>query len=115
MTTIDLGHPQATLDRLAQIEHDLGERLNEYEEAARQKFRLSRDWDKRYAIHRRTAKGSDADARKAAALGAAIEQDDLYERLTDAESEYEALRVVMKTLETRASIGQSILKAQGRA
>jgi hypothetical protein len=44
------------------------------------------------------AKGSNAETRKASALVAAIEQDDLYERLSDAEGRYEALRVVMRTL-----------------
>ncbi len=33
----------------------------------------------------------------------------------DAEAEYEALKAVCRVLETRASIGQSILRAQGRA
>ena len=33
----------------------------------------------------------------------------------EAEAEWEALRAVVRVLDTRASIGQSILKAQGRA
>jgi hypothetical protein len=31
------------------------------------------------------------------------------------EAEYEALKAVVRVLETRASIGQSILRSQGRA
>jgi hypothetical protein len=102
------------MERLAEIEADLATRQSEYEQAADDRARLVRDWDRRLAIHMRTAKGPNSESRKAAALGAAIDQDDLYERLTDAEGRFEALRVVMRTLETRATIGQSLLRAQGR-
>jgi hypothetical protein len=40
----------------------------------------------------------------------AIAQDDLYERLSEAESVFEASRAATRLLEVRASIGQSILK-----
>jgi hypothetical protein len=62
-----------------------------------------------------TAKGGDANARKQAALVIAADQDELYERLTDAESAYAALHAVVKVLEVRATIGMSILRSQGRA
>lgn len=107
-------HPAAVMARLAEIENDLAERQNRYEQAAGDKARMIRDWDKRLAIARKTAKGNDADARKAAALVAAIEQDDLYERLKEAEGEYEASKVVVGVLDKRSAIGMSILKAQGR-
>jgi hypothetical protein len=110
-----LSHPAAVLERLAQIEHDLGERQNDYEDAAGARARLIRDWEKRLAIATAKAKGGDANARKQAALVMAAEQDDLYERLTNAESDYAASQAVMRVLETRASIGQSILRSQGRA
>lgn len=105
---------QAIVGRLGEMEVDLADRQNAFEQAAGERARLIRDWEKRLAIARKTAKGNDADARKAAALVAAIEQDDLYERLTDAESRYDALRVVVNVIDKRATIGQSILKAQGR-
>lgn len=101
-------------ERLQAIEDDLATRQGPYEDAARDRAALIRDWEKRLAIHSRTAKGSSADVRKANALAAAIEQDDLFERLSDAEARYDALRVVVKVLEVRATIGQSILRAQGR-
>lgn len=107
-------NPAEVLRRLDEIEKDLAERQGEYEKAAGDRARLVRDWDRRLAIHGRTAKGSSADVRKSVALSNAIETDDLYERLQDAEGRFEALRVVMRTLETRATIGQSILRAQGR-
>lgn len=103
------------MGRLAEIEQDLGNRQNSFEKAADDRARLVRDWDKRLAIHQKTAKGPNSETRKAVALVAAIEQDDLYERLKDAEARYDALKVVTRTLETRATIGQSILRAQGRA
>lgn len=111
----DHTHAQGVIERLEAIEQDLGSRQGEYEKAADDRARLVRDWDKRLAIHQRTAKGPNADSRKAIALSTAIEQDDLYERLKDAEARYDSLKVVMRTLETRATIGQSLLKAHGRA
>lgn len=115
MTAVDTHtRPGAVLERLAEIEEDMANRQTEYQQAADDRARLTRDWDKRLAIYQRTAKGPNSEVRKAVALGAAIDHDNLYERLTDAEGRFEALRVVMRTLETRATIGQSILRAQGR-
>lgn len=113
MTT--LSHPGAVLQRLAEIEHDFGELQNEYEDAAGDKARLIRDWEKRVAIATAKAKGGDANARKQAALVMAAEQDDLYDRLTDAESRYAACHAAVRVLETRATVGMAILKSQGRA
>lgn len=111
----DHSHPGAVIHTLSSIDADLGERMNDYEAAARDRARLTRDWEKRLAVHGRRAAGSSADIRKSTALVAAIEQDDLYERLTDAESRYEALRVVVRVLADRSVIGMSILRAQGRS
>lgn len=112
--TQTLSHPAAVMARLAEIENDLAQRMNDYESAAGDRARLIRDWEKRLAIARKVAKGNDAESRKAAALVSAADQDDLYQRLQDAESTYEACKVVTKVLETRATIGMSILRAQGR-
>lgn len=111
---MSLSAPAQVLARLEEIEQDLATRQSAYEQAAGERARYVRDWDKRLAIHQKTAKGANAETRKATALVAAVEQDDLYERMTDAESRYEALRIVTKVMEQRATIGQSILKAQGR-
>lgn len=109
-----LASPAQVMGRLQEIEHDLAERQNEYEEAAAAKARLTRDWDYRFAICMKKSTGSNAEARKATAFVMAVEMDDLYRDLTDAESSYDALRVVVKTLETRSTIGMSILRSQGR-
>jgi hypothetical protein len=105
----------AVLNTLEAISNDLAERQNEYEAAATDRARLIRDWERRLAAHTMSAKGHDAAARKAAALGAAIAQDDLYERLMDAEGRYEGCRAVIKVLETRSMIGMAILRSQGRS
>lgn len=111
----DHSSPGGVIGRLEAIEADLAEnRQNDYEKAAGDRARLIRDWEKRLALHQKGVSGPNAETRKAKALVAAIEQDDLYDRLADAESRYDALRVAVKVLETRATIGQSILKAQGR-
>lgn len=111
----DHSHPAAVIQRLADIEHDLAERMGDYEDAATAKARLVRDWEKRLAAARLNAKGSDAEGRKAAALMTAIEADDLYERLKAAEGAYEGCRAVVKVLEVRATVGMSILRAHGRS
>lgn len=106
--------PAAVMARLSEIEADLGNRQNDLEQAAGDRARLIRDWERRLAISTATAKGGDANARKQAALVMAAEQDDLYERLRDAEGAYAALYAVVRVLDTRATIGMALLKTQGR-
>jgi hypothetical protein len=94
--------------RLAEIDADLARRQNEIEAAALDWFRAKRDREHALAAAFVASEGG-AEARKAHAV------------LTvghvgrEEEARYEAQRAVMRTLETRASIGQSILKAQARA
>ena len=114
MTLSDHSAPHTVQGRLAEIEEDLANRMGEYEQAATDRAKLIRDWEKSLAICHLTAKGPNADTRKAHALVTAIEQDDTYDRLKDAEARYDALKVVTRVLETRASIGMAILKSQGR-
>ena len=112
---MSLSTPQQVQERLDQLDAEVAERQNDYERAAEEKARYTRQWDKRLAIAHLKAKGSNADTRKAAALVMAAEQDDLYERLTEAEAKYAACYAALKSRDTRVGIGQSILKAQGRA
>jgi len=115
-TVTPSSRPGAVMERLAEIEADLATRQPDYEQAADDRARFVRDWDRRLNLHMKKAGGSNAEARKANGFVAAIEQDngELYEQLKDAEARFDALRVVMRTLETRATIGQSLLRAQGR-
>ncbi len=109
--------PAAVADRLEGIEKDLAERQNDYGQAAYDRARFLRDWEKRMAISTTKAKGSNAELRKANAFLAAIETDDgdLFERLTEAEALYDSHRVVCdKVLSVRATIWQSINKMLGR-
>lgn len=111
---IALDNPGAAMRVLSDVENELATNQNPYESAAKDRAILIREWEKRLAICRMTAKGNDADARKAAALSMAIERDDLYARLMDAEGRFEGQKALMRTLETRASVAQSVLRSQGR-
>jgi hypothetical protein len=96
------------MSRLADIENDLAQRQNIYEQAARAWFIAKRDREKEYATEYMRAEGA-VEARKAQAIRATS-----HIGVTE-EAEYEALKAVVRVLETRASIGQSLLRSQGRA
>lgn len=107
--------PAAVMQRLAEIENDLGERQHEYDTAAGDSARLVREWEYRLAKAQANAKGPDANARKAQAFVAAASQEDgLFDRLKEAEGSFAAARAAVKVLETRAIIGLGILKGLGR-
>lgn len=108
MSAITLDSPAVVMERLAEIENDLAERQNGLERAGLAWFKAKRDREKKHAIEFLKAEGTvpqrNAIADKATAeIGA------------DDEASWEAQRAVVRVLETRASIGQSILRAQGRA
>lgn len=107
--------PAAIMARLDEIERDLGSRQNDLEKAAGDRARLIRDWEKRLAISSAVAQGRDAKAREKAALVLAAEQDDLYDRLTEAEGAFAALQAVVRVMDTRSTIGMALLKSHGRA
>jgi thermostable 8-oxoguanine DNA glycosylase len=108
--------PAGVMERLASIENDLGERQDEFDQAAGDSARLVREWEYRLAVAQTKATtGTDANARKAAAFVAAASQEDgLFERLKEAEGQFAAARAAVKVLETRAMIGMGILKGLGR-
>lgn len=101
----DLTTPAAVLERLAEIEEDLAARQNALERAAMTWYRVKREREKQRAIAFLKADGTVAERNALADSRLAAEG-------AEAEAEYEALKAVVRTLETRASIGQSILKAQ---
>lgn len=105
MTT--LSHPAAVLERLEAIEEDIAVRQNALEAAALSWYRLKRDKEYKWAVEYRKATGTVA-AREAMA----DEQTALIGK--DEEAEFEALKLVTRLLMARASIGQSILRSQGR-
>lgn len=100
-----LSHPAAVMERLEDIAVDMAHRQNELEEAAMEWFTAKRDKERRHAelflaatgtVAERTAKAT----KETAHLGS-------FEEAT-----YESLKAVMRALEARASIGQSLLRAQ---
>lgn len=116
MTGLMHDAPAAVMNRLSQIEDDLAERQNAYEDAADELARATRAFNLRFAQAMVVAQGGSEKTREAQALIAvAAAEDGVYERLTNAEAAYKALKAAIGTMESRATIGQSILRAQGRS
>ncbi len=105
---MSLSTPQQVLERLQAIEADLGHRQAALESAAFGWYRAKRDKEHKRALAFIAAEGSVAERQARADVETALMG-------VAEEAEYEALKAVTRTLETRASIGQSILRAQGRA
>ncbi len=112
MSVFDLGHAAGIMQQLEQAEADMRARPEEYAIAAGDVKRLTRDWDLVLAKELVKAAGGSADIRKANALIAASSHGELYAQLADAEASFEALKVVMHTLDKRAMAMQSLLKAE---
>jgi hypothetical protein len=103
-----LEHASDLIKRLEAIEQDLATRQPALEDAARKWFIAKRDKEKARAVAFLSAEGTVAERSAIADLQTALDG-------KQEEAEYEALRAVVRTLETRATIGQSLLKAHGRA
>lgn len=104
---MSLSTPGAVLRRLEEIEADLADRQNDFETAAMEWFKAKRDKEQARATEFLKATGTVAERNATAdqvtaSMGA------------KAEAQYEALKAVTRVLETRASIGQSILRSQTR-
>jgi hypothetical protein len=106
MTT--LTDPGIVLNRLEAIENDLAIRQNSYEAAALAWFRAKREKEHARAVAFMKAEGTVAERQAQADIETARVG-------MQEEAEYEATRAVMRTLETRASIGQSVLRSQARS
>lgn len=104
MTLTDPGNVMA---RLEDIEADLAVRQNAFESAARKWFAMQGDLRKDWASAFLTADGNTTEKRAAA-------DKQMAGRGGAEQAEYEAMRAVVKVLEVRATVGMSILKAQGR-
>jgi hypothetical protein len=95
------------MQRLQEIEADLAERQNLLERAALAWFRAKRDKEHAHAVAFLSADGTVAERAAHADIAS-------YSIGKEAEAQYEALKAVIRALETRASIGQSLLRSQGR-
>lgn len=99
--------PAQIIERLEAIEQDLADRQGEYEQAAEDWTRDNREKEKAWAEAYLAADGQVTD-RKAAAI-----DESCYIGVAS-EARYVALKAAVSVLETRATIGQSLLKAHGR-
>lgn len=102
------------MERLAEIEALMATNQNELEKAAMTYFSCKREVDVEQAKAINRQEGGTVDSRKAQAL-IELSAGDLWQRFVPAEAAYETLKLAQKSLADRASIGQSILRAQGRA
>lgn len=103
-----LSHPGAVVARLEEIDADLALRQNTLEDAARKWFIAKRDKEKARAVAFLSAQGTVAERSAKADEQTALDG-------KNEEAEWEAVKAVVRVLEARASIGQSILRAQGRS
>jgi hypothetical protein len=105
---MSLSTPQQVMERLEAIENDLAMRQNLLEQAALKWFRAKWDREHQWNVAYARTEGP-AHVRKAEAIaqtaGVGVVE----------EAEWESLRAVVRVLETRATIGMALLKAQGRA
>jgi hypothetical protein len=104
---MSLSAPGLVIARLEAIEADLAERQNHLEDAAMTWFRTKRDKERARAEAFLTASGTVAERNAIADKATALMG-------VEAEAKYEAVKAVMRVLEARASIGQSILRTQSR-
>lgn len=105
----DLSSPAVVMQRLEEIERDLANRQNEFESAARGWYAARAEIERRKAVALLSAQDGSVTEKKARAELAAFDV-----ALLGFESEYEALKAVVRVLEARATINQSLLRAQGR-
>ena len=110
MSSIDLTHPAAVLERLVLIERDLAIRQNVFEEAARGWYQARREVERVKARELLSADEKSVTEKKARAELAAYDVEG-----AGLEAEYEALRAVIRVLEQRSMVLMAVLKSQGRA
>jgi hypothetical protein len=105
----ELDSPAVVMQRLSEIERDLAERQGAYENAARRWYEAQRQIRHAHAVALLSSTKPSVTEKKAEA--------DVEAALCDGsefEAEYEASKAVIRVLETRATIGMSILKSQSR-
>lgn len=103
--------PDQIMKRLGDIEADLADRTQKLETAADEWFKAKRDREHKRAKAFLETKASGTTVAEAEATA---DRDTCLIGL-DAEARYEALKAVVRVLETRASIGQSLLRAHTAA
>lgn len=103
----NLASPHAVMQRLSDIEADLAKRQIELERAAQDWFHAKREKERDWAVNFLRAEGTDGKRRVIATAATALDG-------SEEEARFESLKAVVRTLDTRAAIGMSILRAQSR-
>ena len=101
---------QQITQRLEEIEADVEARQSKGETAAEDFHKAKRDFELEYAKAFVSADGSATEKKQRATV--AVHRTAAYGDLLAAEGAYEGWKAAMRTLELRASIGQSLLRAQ---
>lgn len=102
--------PQQIIERLEGIEQDVWHRQLKGEQAAENYHHAKRDYELAFAEAYVSIDGGPMDKKvRATAL---LADKECYFKLKENEAAYEGWRAAMRTLELRATIGQSLLKAQ---
>lgn len=105
---MSLDTPALVQERLADIEADLAVRQLDFEQAALDHFRSKREKEKARAEAFLSAEGTVAERTAIADKETALIG-------MEHEARWEALKGVIRILDTRAAVGMAILKSQGRA
>jgi hypothetical protein len=98
--------------RLEAIEQDAQERQESGEKAAEEFYKVKRDFELEYAKAFVAADGAPMVKKQKALESLEVQHRELYMRLKEKEGAYEGWKAALRTLELRASIGQSLLKSQ---
>lgn len=101
---------QQITERLENIESDIQARQEKGEGAAEDFYRAKRDYELEYAKKFMDASGTVTERKLKATQ--ALEQDPAHFDLMQSEGAYEGWKAAMRALETRATIGMSLLKSQ---
>ncbi len=99
--------PAQLMERLEGIEQDLADRQNAFGSAAEDWYRAKRDKEHAKAVAYLKAEGTVGERTAHADEQTALDG-------KEAEAEFEALKAVVRVLETRATIGMALLKTHGR-
>lgn len=103
--SVALDSPQAVQRRLIEIEQDLATRQGTLESAAKNWCEAKREREHDRAVAFINAVGTVAERQAIADRSTALQG-------VEAEAEWESVRAVVRVLETRASVLQSVLRAQ---
>lgn len=103
---------QAVEQRLSSIDADLAANQPNLMGEAKAYFKAKRDFEHDFAVEYLKQTGTIEERRNKTIV--ALWNSEKYKALISAEGKWEGLKAVTRTLETRASIGQSLLRAMQR-